>query len=184
MDYKATKGTDLPVSLEFVKVHLRVDHTDDDDYITSLINAAADYCSSYTQRALLTTNVVAICDSFQKTLELPLSPCQSIESVIYLDSSGSEQTLDASKYKLNTYAEPSTFVMLNGWPDTLWQFDAVKITYTSGYESADDIPAQIKQAILLIVGHYYENREESVKGTIISEIPLASKYLLDQVRIY
>lgn len=184
MDYKATKGTDLAVSLEFAKAHLRVDHTDDDDYITSLIRSAEDYCSHYTQRALLTTSVVAIKDSFEKTIELPLSPCQSIESVVYLDAAGDEQTLDESKYSLNNYAEPSTLVMLNGWPDTLWQFDAVKISYISGYESADDIPTQIKQAIILIVGHYYENREESIKGTIISEIPLSSKYLLDQVRIY
>jgi hypothetical protein len=36
--------------------------------------------------------------------------------------------------------------------------DAVVITFTCGYGGAEDVPLQVKQAMYLLISHWYENR--------------------------
>jgi hypothetical protein len=48
----------------------------------------------------------------------------------------------------------------------------------AGYTTASDVPARIKQAMFLIIGRMYEQREDSVKN-----LPTASKWLLDAIKI-
>ena len=68
------------------------------------------------------------------------------------------------------------------------------------YESDDDIPLDedgepdtecalvindgVRAAMLLMIGHWYANREAVVIGTITSEVPLAVNALLQPYRIY
>ena len=40
-----------------------------------------------------------------------------------------------------------------------------------------------KQAMLLMIGNLYENRESTISGTKITEVPLAYKHLIEQDRI-
>lgn len=59
-----------------------------------------------------------------------------------------------------------------------------RVTYDTGYESLDDdewnAPEDIKQAVLIAVGHWFENREAVVVGaTSTGELPLAFSYLID-----
>ena len=42
----------------------------------------------------------------------------------------------------------------------------------------------IKAAMLLIVGHLYAQREDSVVGVSVAELPMGSRYLLDLLRAY
>jgi hypothetical protein len=44
------------------------------------------------------------------------------------------------------------------------------------------VPLPIKQAMYLIIGHLYENRQDVVTGTQVHEIPDSSKYLLESYR--
>lgn len=64
------------------------------------------------------------------------------------------------------------------WPSTRPQREAVQVVYVAGYGAASDVPANVRQAILLQVGHMYANREAVVTGTIATTIPLAVRSLL------
>lgn len=46
------------------------------------------------------------------------------------------------------------------------------------------IPPHVRHAMLLMVGHFYENREPVVVGQIVSQIPNTMKFLLDTERVY
>lgn len=167
------------VSLDEARLHVRRDDSDDDAKITALIAVAMsrlDGIDGILGRALITQtwNEELDCFPVGDRLELALSPAQEIDSIQYYDADNVLQTFGASNYSLHTRAFGS-YVKLGteaSWPSTYERDDAVKVTFTVGYgDAADDVPAAIKHAALLIIGHYYENREDSVIGTITAKLP-------------
>jgi len=177
-----------PVSLAEVKTHLRVDITDDDDLITALVVAAREYCEAFQNRAYITQTWELTLDEFPETpLVIPKPPLQSVSSVKYIDYEGTETVFDAANYIVDTSSEPGRLTLAYGvtWPTvTLQRLNGVKITFTAGYgDSASDVPQTVKQAILLLVGHWYENREASLVGSVSREIEFAVHALLWPERV-
>ena len=41
----------------------------------------------------------------------------------------------------------------------------------------------IIQAVYLTIGHWYENRQSVIVGRQVNEMPMTSKYLLDQYKV-
>lgn len=152
-----------PVTLAQAKLHLRVDGSDDDDLITLLIAAARANAEDRLQRTLITTTWVATFASFAGlTLPLPMAPVQAVSSVAYVDALGASQTLDSSAYRVDLAAalvQPS-----DAWPSDVASntSNAVTVAYTAGFGStAADVPAPIRQWLLLAIGDMYANRERS-----------------------
>lgn len=155
---------DLPVTLAEAKLHCRVDHADDDTLITGLIEAATGHLDGWTGilgRAIMTQTWRQDFPNFGSKLRLPLVPAALIEAVTYHDGDNSEQTLDDAVYSLFIDAA-GPYVALRPdqtWPGTYNRPDAVSVEYVAG---ADDVLPAIKAAILLLIGHWYVNRDEDV----------------------
>jgi uncharacterized phiE125 gp8 family phage protein len=180
-----------PVSLADAKNHLRVDISDDDTLISALITAAREHVEEATRRALITQTWRLSLDQFpaDDEIELPRPPLQSVSSIIYTDKDDTTSTLATSVYEVDTDGQPGRVKLAYGedWPsDTLAETNPVKITFVAGYgDNASDVPQRWQQAILLLVGHWYENREAIVTGGgIPKELPLAVQSLIQMDRIY
>ena len=52
----------------------------------------------------------------------------------------------------------------------------------AGYATADDVPDKFKQGITLLAAHWYENREATISGTIIRDIPYGVRELVMPAR--
>jgi uncharacterized phiE125 gp8 family phage protein len=180
-----TAATTYPVTLAEAKLHLRVDGTDEDTLINALIAAATQQAENYTWRTLMTTVYEYIADSFSKQIELDTFPIATIDSIKYYDLNNVQQTLIVSAYESNLNECPVLIRPKENyyWPDTKIRFDAVTVRFTAGYASAAAVPAAIKQAILMIVGHLYANREDVVTGTQVNTMPQSSQYLLNTYRV-
>ena len=177
-----------PISLVEAKLHLRVTTNDDDTLISSLIKAARQSAENFTNRALASQVLELILDDFpEKEIVLPKPPVETVTSIKYTDCEGVESTLNIADYISFLEAEPAvivpayggSFPYFNPYPK-----GAVKIRYTAGYKISGTearliIPEAIKQALLLIIGSYYENREDSQVS-----IPTQAEYLLYQYRIW
>ena len=118
-------------------------------------------------------------------LLLPRPRLIGIGSVQYYDSYGAQHTLDPSQYTVAMDSEPASLQPTVGswWPATQsGRPDAVQVTYTAGYGStADAVPGDLQLAQLLLIAHWYENREATVlptTGTGPVEIPLGVDELL------
>jgi len=48
----------------------------------------------------------------------------------------------------------------------------------------DPVPADLKQAVLMIVGHWYENREAYLVGITAEEVPLGIWSIVNQHRAW
>jgi uncharacterized phiE125 gp8 family phage protein len=177
--------TEALLSLSDVKAHLRVDHADEDAVIVGLMDAALAHLDGYRGilgRALVTQTWTVEFPSFSDRLEIPLAPVQSA-TVQYYDSTDSIQTLAASVYAVLTDGlSPYITLKYNQqWPQTYTRDDAVKITFVAGYGGASSVPPAIRAAALLLIGHWYANRE-AVSEAQMAEVPLAVSSLLGPFR--
>jgi uncharacterized phiE125 gp8 family phage protein len=192
-----------PVSLAEAKAHLRVDFDDDDDLITLLIRAARTHIDGkdgWLGRALVRQTWELVVDTFpcdDGEIKIPLPPLQSIESIKYDDADGVEQTLASDQYDVDNVSEPGWVVPTedgDGWPDTLDAVNAVRIRFVAGYpesevdgspeDLAGNVPAAIKQALLMYIATLYEHRENTVIGQAPAALPWAAEHLLFPYRIF
>lgn len=174
-----------PVSIEEAKLHLRVGTDADDDLISALIVAARETAEGFQNRSFITQTLKEVLDHFPRTPHrLPRPPVSVVTSIVYTDSDGEEGTVDAGSYFLDAVSGRLVLNYGYSWPSvTLRPAAGVAITYTAGYGAAEDVPARVKQAMLLMIGHWYEHREQVITGTIVAELPMAAKALLWQERI-
>jgi uncharacterized phiE125 gp8 family phage protein len=125
---------------------------------------------------------------------VPLPPLQSVSSISYIDTDGATQTLSSSLYTVDTTQQPGRIVPAYGeaWPATRDQINSVTITFVAGYSPTSDSPADyranvpraIKQAIMLLIGHWYEHREDVAVGVSVQPMVAAADALLAPYRIY
>lgn len=178
-----------PVSTAEAKLHLKMDDvTADDSLIAALVTAAREYIEGATARALVTQTLRTKIDGFPASddaIRLPRAPVQSVSSVTYLDSDGATQTMSASDYVALLDLEPAEVALAAdaSWPTTSEQRGAVTVTYVAGYGAAGVVPQAIKQAILLLVGHWYANREAVAPGQGVSEIPMGAQALISMYAV-
>jgi len=183
-----TAPTAEPVSVSEAKTQSRIDISTDDTYIGTLITAAREAAENYTNRAFISQTWEYYLTTFANSgrefdeIILPKAPLQSVTSVIYTDTDGVSQTLSSSLYTVDAKGEEGRIVPAYGqaWPSTRWVPNAVKVTFIAGYGDAGTaVPAAIKHAILLMVGQYYEQREDLIVGTIQTKMSNGATALLD-----
>jgi uncharacterized phiE125 gp8 family phage protein len=181
--------TEALISLAEAKAHLRADHTDEDTLITALIAAATSHLDGYSGilgRALITQTWKVETDAFTDPLRLPVGNLLAVSSVKYYDASNAQQTLSTDVYAGFT-DEQGPFIGLKpdeDWPDVYDRRDAIEVIWTAGYgAAATAVPSGILQAGLLMIGHWYTNREAVSIGESVAEIPLAASALLEPFRM-
>ena len=155
-----------------------------------LIQSATAYAEEFLRRRTMVETWEDWLDEFADEMTLRHSPAGSVSSISYIDTAGTTQTLDSSVYTVEAPAGPNpsrAVVRLaygQTWPATRDVANAVRIRYTAGYANAEAVPAPIRSAILLTIGHLYANREDVVTGTIASPLPRGADYLLRPFRLW
>lgn len=108
-----------------------------------------------------------------------------VQSVQYVAPDGTLTTLvEGTDYEVVTDADPQYIRPVYGkcWPCARCQADAVRVVYEAGYgPTADDVPEEIRDYVLLRVGQLYEFRELVISGTIVA-VPLYLRDMLENVR--
>ena len=181
------------LTLTRAKLHLRLAiteedaeaYTDEDAIIQGLIDSAYRHAEHYTQAALLSRTETLVLDAFpvgSGKIELPWAPVDAIESLEYIDPDGNGQPLDAQALRLDTRPIYPTLAPQWGteWPRTTDEPECITITVTVGYAQT---PPDIEVALLLLIGHWYENRE-SVSSSGHQEVPMGVDMLLAPHRIH
>lgn len=195
--YRLTAPAETPITLAEAAAHLRLDGSlspvayPEQDLVTGLIDAATahlDGADGILGRALVSQQWKMTANGFPACFQIPLPPLISIDSIKYLDGDGVERTLAADQYQVTgiggrqpAMVEPAYGVV---WPTPRAVAEAVRVTFTAGYGDAEDVPASIKAAIKLLVGHWFENREAVTIGQPPAELPRAVDALLAPYRVW
>jgi uncharacterized phiE125 gp8 family phage protein len=182
-----------PVTLAQAKLHLRVTSASEDALIERLIRAARLQVEATLRRKIVTQQWRIYFDQFPGVLcpdvafvgrgahfVLPdVAPVASINAVRYLDAEGVLQTLATSVYQLVKEA-PARLVLAYGqaWPAARGDAESVRVELTCGYGAGNAVPEDITSAVLLLVGHWFENRETVNVGNITTLLPYSVEALL------
>lgn len=168
-----TPPTAEPLALEEAKLHLRVENAEDDALIGTLISAAREAAETFLGRVIPERQFEIILDRYPETLyRFPILPVQTVESIVCVLEDGTEVGLTGGTFRLAA----DDRLVVDAWPEgTPRTYDAVTITVTAGTET---VPARWKQAMLLLIGHWYEHRESVNVGNIVNEVPQGFEMLL------
>jgi uncharacterized phiE125 gp8 family phage protein len=185
----ATAATALPVSLDEARQQVGVaEDTHHDAKLSGLIDAATEYVQTHTGRQLINAtfdfylDAFPYCDSY---ILLPRSPLVSITSVKYVnESDGVLTTWSSANYAAVTSREPGMVALAyqTAWPSSVrFLPESVVIRFVAGYgATALTVPVRAKQAILLLVSHWFTNREPVGRA---GEIVHTLDALLEQLRV-
>lgn len=175
-----TMPAEEPISMTEAKLHLKIDGSDEDFTLPGLIKQAREYCEDFQNKKYITQTLEAYLDSFPNgSIEFRnCSPVQSITSIIYADSKGTDITFDSSNYGLDNVAFVNSIYLNHGksWPSVVLKpVNGIKIRFIAGYGNAAAVPETIKQAMILHMKilhnamlpadqEMYEKRRDSLLG--------------------
>lgn len=185
-----------PLTVQNVKDHLRIVASGDDVLIELWIRAARTYAQDISNRLFITQTWEFSFPRFpvrNSSLLLPVGPVQSIGAIGYYDTAGAVQSYGTfggspaiwDKFALLANDDRPRIALkpLQDWPAVFQPLEnAVTVTVTAGYgDDAEDVPGTYLAGMLLLVGHFYENRETVVvneQNINAIEIPLGIRDLL------
>ena len=166
MDFAVTsQPVAEPISLSDVKVFLRTivgDTSEDSAVLTPMITAAREFCENATGRALAVQTVTAFPRTFGSA-ELPRPPIATLVSASYKDKDGVEHEMAEGDCIIS-----NDKVYFPNPPTTeLFGVNPISVTYTAGYTN---LPKSLRQAMLMLIAHWYNNREAVQIGSRINEV--------------
>ena len=177
------------VSLSEMKAHLRVDFADDDDLIASYLAAAmamVDGPNGVIGKALVAQSWSLTCSPLYGLvqLNLPLTPVIAVASIDYFDETNELQAWDVGNTSLWGDEDSCCLALAEGvrWPAMCDRPDALTITFSSGFGEPSAVPANVSQAVKLLVAHWYESREDVASGAR-STVPHGFDHLVSLSRM-
>ena len=171
-----TAPTAEPITVRDAKKQMRIEHSDDDSLIARLINTAIAYVDvrGALGRAMITQTWGEWLAPNPSVVYLTLGPVQSVSAIKYYDANNALQTDTLSNYHVLGTSGRTLISPKSGfsWPTTFQRDDAIKIEYIIGFgDAATDVPETIRHALLMLVAHYYENRENELIGVNSKTLP-------------
>ena len=174
--------------LDAVKAHLRVDHCDEDALILEYINAAQEHLIG---EFGLSQGLYGFMEQSEYFDDFGCFPLQSrfggtieLVGIYWRDQSGVDQVITPAQVRVDKVIH-GTGLCIDLLPDQAYpDRDQCIGQLEVRYRSVKDVPAPIRQAMLLLIGHYYRNREAVVVGTINSDLSMGVKNLMAPYRSY
>jgi uncharacterized phiE125 gp8 family phage protein len=134
-----------PITLAEAKAFLRVDHDDEDTLLQTLILAAREQLEAHLNIAMI-TRPMRLAVTCGGALKLPRWPIVSLDEV-------TADGVSTRDYTANLRARPAFVSIPANGP--------IEIAFTAGYgPSPDDVPAPLRQAMLLLIAQGFEHRDD------------------------
>ena len=174
-DRISVQATVFPLTLSEAKDHLNVFHSEDDDQISGMIRAATFYVESQMQVTMGQKTWELYLDTVPEDsiIRLHHPPVSSLDKIEYYAVGDSDLTeFSTDNVILDDISKPCEIHLrpYASWFTPEDRVNAIKVTYKAGYSSADDIPENWKQAVKLVVGHFYYNRGDEGHRAIIRTV--------------
>lgn len=172
-----------PLTLAEAKAFLRVEHTADDELISSLIKAARAEVETATRRALILQGYRIVLDAWpaRDRIPSPVSPLRSLTAGRVRAANDSATDLNLAAFTLDTVSAPGVIHFDRGLVIEPGQLiGGIEIEVSVGYgESAASVPEPLRQAMRFLIAHYYEHRDRVESG----KLPEAVRALIAPYRV-
>lgn len=164
-----------PLGLEEARAWLRLDTSDEDALVQSLIKAARCAVEEATRLALIAQKWRLRIDGWpaDRIIQLPLAPILSLDSVRTINAAGAPVAVDLSHFHLEMSRAPK--ICVTGSPALPGRLrEGIEIDLTAGYgTSSANVPAPLLAAMRLLIAHWYERRGEALHEHHVASLPPA-----------
>lgn len=203
------KPTQHAITRSQAKAQLRIksDEVSEDKIIDIIILVATRVIEKMARRQFVTATYIKSLDEFQddrnikhpednlhhhhhngdhnNIIILEHPPLQELVSIDYIDVDGNQQSVDLNDVQVDTFKEPGRIAPAFGksWPAARKQFSSVLITYKAGFgDDASFIPDDIRGALLILISHYFDNRDLVLTTNDVEQIefPTGLSTIIDQ----
>jgi uncharacterized phiE125 gp8 family phage protein len=187
-----TAPSEEPLSVDDVIIARNLTGADyDEDFLANLIPAARQVVEKDTGRSLVTQTVDCYFDAlpYGSDLYLPVAPLQSVTSLTTYDTSNVATVYADSNYLVDTASTPGRIALgaSAAWPGGLRRVNGVVVRAVVGYGGPSDVPAALKQAMLLMIGAMDEHREQVMVSQFAGqfiELPFGYAQLIEPYRLW
>lgn len=190
-------GDELPIPIADVRTQLRIEHTSEDSVIERSFGAAMEFFEEETLRAVTPNRYELRLDDWPcQAVILERAPVREIEAITYLPRDGGPaEELDPATYYVAARRDGLSEVRVDGgWPHSIGLASRpgnVVVRFVAGYDSrggtdsdpAFKLPRKYEQALILLTGHWFENREETAERDT-KEIKVGARAIMRQARIF
>mgnify|MGYP007071582128 FL=1 len=167
----------MAVSLATVKAALKIDYSDDDTELTRLIGVATSWVERYTGLTLTQASRTMFLREWKRTV-FAVQPYVSLTSVAYTDPSGGAITMTSgTDYWVDTSEDLAALEFIN--TPAIKEGTLATVTYVAGYTTE---PNEVVQAIVSLVGLYYNNPEAAQPVGLVV-VPLGAQFMLEHLRV-
>ena len=166
----------MAISTATVKAALRIDYTDDDAEFTRLIAAAVAWVERYTNVGMSSASRTVKLAEWRDTV-LPIDPFTSLTSVTYYNSANTLTTMPAADYWVDQSADMPVIRFLEH--PTMYEGTNATVTYVAGHATE---PADMVQAVISIVGLWYNNPEAAQPVGLIP-VPMGAMFMLEHLKV-
>lgn len=158
-----------PVTITDVKQFIKFSDTDtaETSLIEDMIKGARVYLEKRTGLALAQKTIIEYFNQeYLNEYVLSIAPVISVDSVEVLDveEESTPQTLNTNYFLRGLYERIITINVAS--------VEQLKVTYKAGYgeSETEDLPYDLKQAVLRQVIQWYDNRDEFINGVYMDQI--------------
>lgn len=172
-----------PISLAQMKAHLRIEHAFEDALVSAYITSARLHIEARLAKLLISQNWRINFDRLPtgKVVELPLAPMLALNSVSYYTDLPGPNNIPPVDYSIDLNSMRPRF-SLHLQRQNLRSFGAYELDVSVGYGPApEDVPADIRHALMMLVAHWHENREAATP-IVREHLPLGVRTILEPHR--
>jgi uncharacterized phiE125 gp8 family phage protein len=164
-----TPPVNEPLTLAEAKAFLRVEHGDDDAVIIALIAAARVHVEAMTRRALLAQTWRFVLDAWPRDGRFAprIGPLRELVAARLFDADGTVRDMDGESFVVdvgaNVIAAPCFALPVPGRARA-----GIALDVRCGYGAdAADVPADLRQAVRLLLAHWYDHRVATADGALV-----------------
>jgi uncharacterized phiE125 gp8 family phage protein len=182
-----TPPAKLPISVAEAKAFLELDAADKDVVVDLIIRStvsALDGHKGLLGRCMIQQTWEYYPDSFAADpFKIPLGDLISVGSIEYKDpTTGNYVAWSSSNYTVDTLArviKPNT-----SWPTPKANvLQPIRITFDAGYgPNPADVPAALREAMMMLVVHSFDNRSAVSHETVPTKVPLGFEFRFENFR--
>ena len=183
---KLSEGAFSISTVDRVRHNSRISDKFDDQWIVDALKSATDYCERALECCIARSNWRLTLDSFpvrDEPIHIPLWPIHQVTGISYTNTSGTTTTLDLANIVqpvgLSRYDLRPKFGI--NWPEAQPP-NGVRIEFSAGWAELAAVPPTIQRAALMLISHWYENREATLIGVNSKEIELGFESMIEMVR--
>lgn len=177
----------LALPVEEMKDHLRMGSgfADDglqDGLIETYLRAALAAIEGRIGKMLYQRRFLWVLECWREAEQaLPVSPVSSVVSVTLVDAAGGEVVVASSAYRLVKDLHRPRLAGKGTALPTVPSDGSVKVVFDAGFGPAwTDIPVDLRQAVLLLAGEFYEHRHDD--GAQTAGLPFGVVTLIERWR--